>query len=162
MPGRPDFSQPGTVGSGQTVAVTERPEIVTVDASQTGSVSAGVTETTEVYAPIGAVYRVVGAKMRVPSDATATTGDHRIFLASGGVESVEGVSAYSSEVFWNHYEWQTADIRARPSNETSKLTALQSLKATENTPMKVKYHNNTDAAQDNDRSYTFVVEEVSY
>lgn len=162
MPGRPDFSAAGSQGSGQVIATNSRPEVQDVMATTTGSVAAGNTEITEVYAPTGSVYNFLSAYFFVSPDATATTGTHQIkarpldrFL------SLQGRSTFDTAIQFKS-GWQSANDLQRPSTDAAAVHALSNLRATENAALSMRYINNTDAAQDNDRNMIFVVEEVSY
>lgn len=162
MPGGKPWHQRGTGGSGETVAVTERPEIATIDATQTGSVTAGTTETVEIYAPTGAVYRPVALNINIVADATWTTGDHYVIVRTAGdLNAMLGKSTYAADVRFQYGEWETDDS-GQPATSAGQQAVLSNLKATEKSPIKLRYKNNGDAAQDNDRKYSFSFEEVSY
>lgn len=163
MPGRPEFSQPGTQGGGQTVATQERPDVTHVSNTQTGSVASSNDEITEFYAPAGSVYYVKSWRFRVMADADATTGSHYVALQSlGNVNVVLGRSDYNKEVHWNNSHWVTADAKQEPANEGPALQAVLEAIADETSPLTVRYKNSLDVAQENDREIEFLFEEVSY
>lgn len=167
MPGRPPWSQAGTEGGGQTVAMTERPEIVKQDVSQTVSVAAGSTEVVEVYAPTGGIYSVRHLRMKVSADGNATSGEHTMQLVSTagngtGIRATTGTSNYNSTVSFYAGEWYSADVSQGPTDGGALQAKVGRTKATETEPIQLKYMNNTDAAQDNERQLRVVLEEVSY
>lgn len=162
MPGRPDFSNPGTQGSGQAMAVQNRPTISNVSSTQTTSVASSTTETVDIYAPSGATYRVLNMQLKVPADATATTGTHEIGVKPfGAFDVMWGESTYAADVWFTRSHWFSADSQTMPASEDATIDAMASLGATENGALQIYYRNSTDAAQDNNREYTFMFEEVS-
>lgn len=163
MPGRPDFSQAGSEGSGQTMAVNERPELANLDASATDSVAAGNREVTEIYAPSGSLYKIVALDISVKPDADATTGDNRVMVRPMDQLAVlQGQESFDSRLRFARSHWEGASISAQPPSAAAQTQAVQSIKATENAPIVFWYDNNTDAAMENQRRYLLVVEEVSY
>lgn len=163
MPGRPDFSQPGSRGSGQTVAMQSRPELEQLQIDPTTTIPAGETIRTEIYAPTGATYSVESLYAHAQSIGSATTGNHVLwFEGMGALGIIKGQSQYNSPVYWVYSGWRTADIEQAPSDPAAQIHAVQSLKATENTSFAIKYGNNTDAEQTNPPGYTLIIEEVSY
>lgn len=165
MPGRPDFSQAGSEGSGQTVAVTERPELKTVTANQTGSVSKGTEEVVELYAPAGSVYEVFNLLLVASADADAAAGNH-VFEAApmNGRNALRGGSNFDTDLDFRAGVFLTADDASAtfPQNATSQTMMMQALRATENNPLVFRYENNLDVAQENQRNIEMQVEEVSY
>lgn len=163
MPGRPDFSQSGTAGGGQTVAVTNRPEVEGLNSDQTGSVAAGATETVEIYAPTGALYHVRAMTLNVGFDGTATSGTHEFQVrTAGNIRALIGEANFDAKIAFEGGIWTAANTKQQPSTEAGQVATLINVEATENEPVKVLYTNNTDAAQDNDRLIRLTVEEVSY
>lgn len=163
MPGRPDFSQAGTAGGGQVLATNPRPEVVEISADQTTSLASASSEVTEVYAPAGSVYNLQALQVQVDADGTATSGTHTFVvrpLDAFGV--LYGESNYNTEVRYQFGYWYTADVEANPTTEAAQEAIQSRLKATENSPLVVRYDNDTNAAQDNTRLITLIVDEVSY
>lgn len=160
--GRPDFSAPGTQGSGQVVAVSDRPEIKSLNASNGGTVASGNTEVTEIYAPTGSTYTVRSLELVVTADIDATTGSHRWDIRPmGHIGTLLGKSNYNTSLVFVRNHWETADLKDQPpTGET--VAAVQALKATENSPLQIRYDNDTDVAQENDRKIKAIVEEASY
>lgn len=164
MPGK-QFATPGTKGSGETVAVSNRPEVAKVTATQTGSVGSGNNEFTYVYAPTGSIYRVRSLAMHVPADGTATTGKHIVSMRSANLSSLQdlqGRANYNTDLQFQWSHWLSADVAAYPPNGAAAKMAVESGIATEDSAIGFKYVNETDAAQDNDRDYRFVAEENTY
>lgn len=162
--GRPQFAQPGTSGGGQTVAVTDRPELDTLNVDQSGSLASGATETVDVFAPTGSVYELQAAQMKVNPDGTATSGTHQLQVRPMGasIPLIYGKSGYTTAVSWWRGYWESAGQTAAPPDDAAAVMNLQQAKATENAPFQLSYTNNTDAAQDNDRIYRLFVREDSY
>lgn len=162
MPG-PEFATPGTKGGGQTVAVNDRPQIETVDVSQSGSVTSGTTETVEIYAPSKATYSVRSMFVLAQADADATSGDHAFrFRPVNDHTAIEGKSDYNGRLGWDLGHFVSANLSVHPSNEAAQVLTAQKLQATESAPLVVEYANNTDAAQENSRTYNFVFERRDY
>lgn len=163
MPGRPDFSQAGTAGGGQTVAVTNRPEVEKLSASNTGSLAAGTKETVEFYAPTGSLYRVKNVDILAIAYANATSGTHRFTINTvGTMTATYGESTYSNPVRAATGIWREANNDQAPTTESAVQGSLGSLVGTENVPIKVIYQNDTDAARDRERRYDLIVLEESY
>lgn len=163
MTGRPDFSQPGSQGSGQTVAVQNRPELKSLDLTQTGSVSASTNEVVEVYAPTSSLYKVQGVRLKVNADATATSGTHSFTgVNHGSIDVWTGSSTFDTKISYTASHWWDANNTQYPDTDAATLQAVQSMKATENTPIRIRYYNGTDAAQDNQRIIKLVVAEDGY
>lgn len=164
MAGRPDFSNPGSQGSGQVLATNNRPEVKKVTATQTGSVAASSSETTEVYAPTGSIYNVLAMQVYVPSDATATSGQHvMVIRPMGHFATLRGENTYAGDISYDRGHWNKVGTDgASPPDEAAQAEYVRALRATENSPITILYQNQTDAAQDNNRKILFVVEEVSY
>lgn len=163
MAGRPDFSAAGSQGSGQTLAMTSRPEVKVIREEQTTSLAAGSVETVEIYAPAGSVYNVLQLAIRAPVPGTAGAGDHTFRMKSGiqGRSQMVGTSDFSTDLNYNYSHFVTVTT-ATPSNEVIQAGIQERLRATENTPLRFDYANNLDVANANTREYYLVVEEVSY
>jgi hypothetical protein len=161
MPGRPDFSQPGTDGGGQTVATNQRPNLKTVELDSDTEVAAAASELTEVYAPNGAIWSVVGAKIKVDPDSDATTGIHefRIRPAGGKMSFLLGRSNYDTLLEFNYLNWNSADTISLPAGGAAQGQAIRQLRASEDKPIKIRYKNDTDATQENSRTINLLVEE---
>lgn len=165
MPGRPDFSQPGSQGSGQKVSVTERPELKLLDYYTTTSLASGSSERWEVYAPTGSVYRVLTAFIFAhdPAGSGATTGSHSAQIRSmDSLGVLYGQSNYNTNLKYDRLTWQTADLADQPKTEAGAAEAERSLRATENNPFVVKYTNDSDVATTEQRDFRIIAEEVSY
>lgn len=160
---RPEFSQPGTKGGGDTVAVNNRPEIVFEDLTQTSSLASGASETIQLFAPTGSVYTINQMRIHVDADADWTTGSHKYVLDSAGeVFTALGESTYTNTLRFERGWWQNADKTIQPNDRSAMVQQMQSLKATENAPIQFRYHNDADAAQDNQRLIEVSVLEESY
>lgn len=163
MPGRPDFSQPGTKGASETVAVQERPEIKDITAHGSGDIASGDTEVQEVYAPTGKVYDLVAWDFHVDGIGSATSGNHLCILRTvGDIAQLRGNSNYDTRVRWFAGYWKTANVDKEPPDHATAKTTVQAVQATENAPIKVEYRNQTDATQTDTRNIYLVVEETGY
>jgi hypothetical protein len=167
MTGRPDFTTPGSGGSGQRVAVSNRPEVQVITASQTDDISAGGTELIDVFAPSGSVYRVKAMSIDIDPPGSATTGAHSIGMRSASasaLSSMKGKSEYSARLFFQYSYWENSSANGYPKPPTNEaqIMAIQNALATENQPLRFKYVNDTDVVQSNERKIKLVVEEESY
>lgn len=165
--GRPQFAQAGTDGGGQTVAVTNRPEIEEIHAGVDDPIAGnGTVEVTEIYAPTGSVYNVLNAQIRARNPDAATEGTHRFIIES--ISNAFGVTqcraSYTDTLWfrWNNWMRPDSPLALYPDpDRVSPMDAIQVLKATENAPIRIQYENNTDAEND-DNVQMFLVEEVTY
>ena len=158
--GRPDFSTAGT-GSSSTVAVESKPTITMIDASQSSTVAPGDREIVEIFSPEGAQYQLTSMQLRVEPTEGAN-GDHSIVVTTAGWVSVLVGRAFpNGRVHWDRSTWQSAGRLTRPSSEAAQLRAAQSLRATPDDPIRIVYRNDTDSEQTDERTYLFVVEEVT-
>lgn len=161
--GRPQFAQQGTRGSGDTVAVSDRPEVSKVNATNTSSLASGSNEQTEIYAPSGSVYFPLAIWIRCNADADATSGDHFfIFRTLGNVKVGKGRADYTGDLNYQHQEWLQANQNQLPTNGPAQSNIPDRMAATENSPMTIGYYNRLDVAQENKRSRELTVKEVMY
>lgn len=162
MAGRQDFTTPPTnPASGGTVAVQERPEVKEVNGDQTANLAAGSTQTTEVYAPAGGIYRVKGLNLRADGPG-GTTGTHQFRIEQESVKHLTGSSLYSSLLQFQRSYFRAADNNVDPPTDRHVYDALTSATATENKPVRIPYYNNSDATQTATRTIRLIVEEVGY
>lgn len=162
MTGRPDFSQPGSSGSGQTVAVNARPELVHIDLTQTGSVASGGSESVDVFAPSGSMYTLDHMRVLVRADATATTGSHDVSVTPlNKLRALYGASTYNVDLAFGEGNWNSADSGQRPSGAEAQQRQMHHISGDENNPIRFVYDNESDAAQDNDREYEILAREDS-
>lgn len=163
MSGGKPWGTRGTLGSGETLAINNRPDVQTLDVSQTGSVASGSTEKVEVYAPTGSVYEFRNVKFQVNADANATSGDHQIQVRPvNQMAALRGKSNYNTKVQADGGGWRTADLIDWPQTEAGFMATINNLRATDSKALTLTYVNNTDAAQDNERTYQLYYGEVSY
>lgn len=163
MPGRPDFSQSGSAGSGQTVAVNHRPTRTVVNQDNTTSLAAGGKEQTEIYAAAGTVWQCMALRLVVSPDSTATSGTHHFRVKiPPKVGILYGEANYNSDLVYHYQEWQKADVLTVPSNGAGQAMGPERMLATETDPITVVYENQTDAAQDNTREIRMAFKEESY
>lgn len=162
--GLPQFAQRGTRASGEQVSVVSRPELQLVTPTQTDTVAIDEREDVEVYAPTGSIYSALSAYAQVDPVSAATSGNHRMQFGSFGAATTltRGTSSYNTAIAWNTHNWDTADANQDPTETVAQGNALEQLKATENSAMGLTYVNTTDAEQTAQRTYKFVIEEVTY
>jgi hypothetical protein len=163
MSGRPDFSTAGSQGSGQTMAITQRPELSFIETINNDTISAGGSETVEVYAPVGSIYNVKLARVYCIAPS-GTSGNHSFKIQSVGnsMTAIYGESTSGSELNFNYSQWVAADSTQQPSDSAAQALQEKKLMATENNPITTTYNNDSDGEQTNNRVYRFVVEEASY
>ena len=165
MPGRPPWSQPGTQGGGQTVAVNNRPTLANEDLSQSGTLSSGSQETVELFAPAGSVYQVINMLIYVPFPGTETSGSARVDVEPMGDSGsmLVGKSDHDGDrVEYKHSEWLNANSAQKPSDKTAQTMVLKQLVATESSPIRVKVENSLDVDLTGDRTIVFIAKEMSY
>lgn len=166
MPGRQDFTTPGTSESGtsRTLAVNERPELTKI-VRNLDPVSAGSKVTEEIYAPTGSTYKVQSLYLvanRVDNDG-GSTGTHQF--------KVRPMNSFATHIGTNTYDnflvyksgWQGVDTskRVTPTDSAAAVAAQQGLRATENAALAIMYRNQTDVSQSR-VEVKIIVEEVSY
>jgi|GEM_PF-3255394 len=163
MAGRPDFSQAGSQGSGQTLAVSNRPELQVIEASKTTTVNSDGSERVEIYAPTGSIYSVVECWIKIVSPSGASTGSHFLNIrGAGAISSISGQSSHDININFLAGEFKSANESEIPTEPVNQHRQMTGLKATENRPIQINYINNTDAAHSSERIIKFVVEEDSY
>lgn len=161
--GRPQFSQSGTSGGGQTVATTSRPELVSISEEVFADLAAGSSETMEIYASTGSIYNVSALEMTVPDQSSGSTGKHYFQVRTmNDVILLFGRSTYTGGVKYRRGFWDVANDTADPPNQAAQAAIVRNLRATENVPIKIKYVNDTDVAQTQARRKHLVIEEESY
>lgn len=159
MPGRPDFSTPGTNGSEQTVATTNRPEVESTDVTRRKTLSPGDEEQIEIFAPEGSIYRVKALFFRTPGPGG--NGSHKLVVKSQGeVTALKAFSSAGDRLRHSGSTWEDATIKARPPGSTAQ--AIANLRATADAPISLAYTNESDTDQTGTRSYLLTFEEVSY
>lgn len=168
MAGRPDFTTPGSGGSGQTVAVSNRPEIKGIALNSTTTVTAGSSETQEVYAPSGSIYKLLGFSVNIqpPGEGSATTGSHRVEFRPLGssIRTLEGEASYTTQLYFDRTQW-TSVTTEYPANNSGEIgSAIRRSWASENQPLAVVYRNNTDVdhVATSTRYLQLLVQEVTY
>lgn len=164
MPGRPPWSQPGTEGGGQTVAVQNRPNVVTKKVDKTGTVSSGGgTELVEIFAPTGSVYELTALWVQADEVSNATSGKHGLTVSMPqSVQVLRGKSTYSDVVRFNKFYWEKASDLIEPDTGAGQARAAQSVIATEDKPMQILYSNDTDADSNGTRTHRMAFREVTY
>lgn len=163
MPGDgiPQFASPGTRGSGETVAVSQRPEIQVIDQNLTSTVTSGGNEVVEIFAPEGSIYKPISLYVDVDG-IDGASGDHFVFIKTYKGVSISFAKASATDgIQFNNSEWRSAAAR-EPSDTAATLQAIQSARASSEQPIEINYDNATDSDQTAPRTVRLVVEEVSY
>jgi hypothetical protein len=160
--GSPQFSQRGTRGSGDKVAVSERPELKAITVNQSTTLASGEAETVEMYAPTGSTYEVAGMYLYCTPPGDETSGSHNFQVSTLGAFNVtKATSGTGTDLLFDEGHWKRYTDRF-PSDETAAIESVHSLIATENSPIKFVYDNNFDVSQSNTRKFRIVVKENSY
>jgi len=132
-----------------------------IDVSSSTVLSAGESETTDIYPPEGIIYvcKALILISQPPTDATA--GEHYFIMnAMGHIDILELMSNYGDELIYRCCEIVKATKVAQPGDKTAQILVLEHLLADENNPVKVIYKNNTDVSQDNVRKVKLLMERV--
>jgi len=163
MPGRPEFSQPGTRKSGETVAVNSRPDVKLVDETQNLTIPVDGNAAVEVYAPTDSVYNVRGMVIRTPdpSEDGATTGTLTAQVkTTGSLSMLKAKEGPEGGPVWANGVWKASS--QEPANEAAQVASLQAMKATDDSSFRWEMFNNTDVEVSGEFELIVVVEEVSY
>lgn len=164
MSGREEFTTPPTSASSQsggTVAVSNRPEVRNVTRRQTNTVPAGSVEAIQIFAPIGSNYNL--RAVFVLARATGGSGTHGWIIENAGqVRFLNVKSSASDNARFDNGHAATATDTEQPPSPAAQQIAIQNARATENKPLTIKYLNDTDADQTQDRKIRLMFEEVSY
>ncbi|WP_430639196.1 hypothetical protein [Haloferax volcanii] len=174
MPGRPPWSTPGTRDGNERVAseITTFKQLDTKRKTynQTGDVAIGEEESVQIYAPSGAIWRVVGVSVHIyppenSSGTAATSGDHTLYFRNLGGEwyeaALEGKSHYDSPLRLANGNWYNADKKQKPNDGGAQLAQMRSFRLTSDDPLTVSYRNDTDVTQTQTRNIALaVIEEM--
>lgn len=162
MPGRPDFSTPGTGGSGQTVAVSNRPEIQKVTIEKTETLPSETLETVNFYAPSGSIYRLLAMEL-ICDGIGGSTGFHEFKLRPQNLTLMKGKGDSTNRLAWQFNEWTgTSANDERPASTDAQVAAVNNAKGTETVPISFQYYNGADIDQTASRNYRILVAEESY
>lgn len=163
MPGRPEFSQPGTEGGGQTVATQDRPEPVDFSVDTSETIAAGENETVEINPPEGAVYRLIALYTRADPVDAATDGRQEMRVRPlATFMATRARATYDQPLSFESGHWIKADVQEDPPEKSAQQLAIQELIATKDSPIQIEYINNTDADQTANRSYRAVLEKRTF
>lgn len=157
--GRPEFSQPGTKGSGESVAVQDRPNIKTIEVNNSETLTSGSSENTRVYAPENAVYRVIAMGYKAPAPPNASSGSHYMYLVSGETALItRGVQNSTDTLQYTRNYWKQSST-ADPTTEIAQSNAVQASVADANNGLRFTYSNQSDVDQTETRTIKLVIEE---
>jgi len=164
MTGRPPWSQPGTDGGGQTVAVQNRPELVSKDYNQGGDLASNETEKIEIYAPEGSIYQVMAMRLEANIPESASDGMVRLDVSPmSHIRTLVARSTYTeSKIWWNHSQWMSPNDTELPSDASAQYHAMSDLIATSDSPITVRVENMLDVDITSSRSIQFIFEVSQY
>lgn len=133
-----------------------------INAVQTGSVASGTEEVVTIQPPAGFLYELLLIRATVSSDADATSGKHKLmsYSETESIRLFKGESNYNTPLRFKYDVWQDADISKMPSTEAAQSVVLKEKRIDENNGIIIRYKNETDAAQENDRFYTLWVRKI--
>ncbi|RDZ41608.1 hypothetical protein C5B89_06610 [Haloferax sp. Atlit-47N] len=114
------------------------------------------------YAASGQVYRPMNAYFQVnPISGESTTGTHQFKLFSQSIASMNGRNTHDNSILYDLSTWKSTD-KNYPANEAAIVSTIRSLRATDATPVTVKYVNDSDAPTTAQRSAKFSFEVTNY
>lgn len=149
----------GVVASGTTVRIDE------VDATTTGNVAVGATETVTVTPPLGWIYIVRAMLLSADAPIGATAGTHYWDLvASVGASKfnvLHGEASFGKRCRWEGVGWTEADAMALPASPAAEAAAITYFPASPTTPLTLEYTNDTDAIQTVDRTVLLVLQRLA-
>jgi hypothetical protein len=138
---------------------TQRTEsVTTVDTAQTSTVSPGTESDTVITAPSGTVLEVLGMRVKVGNPGGATTGFHDIQFRSSTRLHIYLLarSGPGTNIRINRGIILKADDVQEPSTEIAQLTAIRSIRIDDTNGLTIRYKNETDADQTDDRQIQLV------
>jgi len=137
----------------------ERAKVVVKNYTQAtadvGSVASGSSESITINPPAGRIWKVLNIRMKTSSDADATSGTHSMEIEGESIlpRAVYYRSTYDTRVCISQYTIRDANSAALPPNNNELILALQQSVLTPDEGLTLKYSNDTDAAQENDREW---------
>lgn len=143
-----------------TVAGSESVDFLRV--RETGNVSGGTTERTNVRAPAGRVYELLGLRFDVSEVSSTASGQHLVQLQSES-ESIRALSANSSgsdDVTYTASNFESATSSQSPSTDVAQLLAPRGLRADDTNGYQFSYSNLTGSTQTGARTYRLWVREI--
>ena len=124
-------------------------------------VLAAGTETIALQPPVGYIWETIIVRIDIPDPVGSGAGDHRIELSveGSGSNSLIGsiISNFGSPIIYK-YGIMIGNTE-NPTAETSQFDTVERLIASNSIPMKLKYTNGTDVAQNGTRAVEFLVKQ---
>jgi len=149
----------GGVVSGSSVLIDS------IDASSAVVVPFMATADTVLTPPIGWIYRMRSMFLWASPPAGATFGSHayHVIAPAGALaySPMQGRSTYDRMVQFNGGGWTVANSETRPTGPAAQQLAVAALIATVDSPLTVRYFNDTDADQVVARNLLFTFERVA-
>lgn len=161
----PPWAQRGTRGSGESIAVQNRPEIDIVDKTRSTEIGAGGgTETVSVYAPEGAIYSPIQVFAYIPADPDATGGaDNQLKYRYGLSNSLlVATSNPTSDLLIGYGKVEKADSSQTPPEPELQNRVLMNARATPEEPINFSFINGANAPHNEERQYKFVFIKEAY
>ena len=163
MPGGKQFATPGTKGSGEKVAVSERPEVLNIEADSANSIASGDSYTVDVFAPTGSIYQVFGLVAVGPTDNNETAGYHRWRIQDvTNYAQLDFESDYTEAVAYDRSHIRVANQKQLPSTEIAQQNQVHQMRATEDSAISLVYDNETDTSTGRSVVVRLAVQEDSY
>jgi len=121
----------------------------------TGSLSAGATESCNITPPSGKGWRYITMYLNALAPPGASSGTHEFVIWSPGGKFglLRGVSTYTNRLRFDLSYWKDANSSKEPPDEANLGIALSTQVWDNSYPFKVTYTNGTDVSQTNSRTY---------
>jgi len=138
-----------------TVTVSGSESVDFIDATQSGTVSAGNTEIATVSAPTGFIYELLALKVTIPIPGSATSGSHDLLLTSQEerINRLFMQSDNTANLTYDNGVISSANTVQKPPNNVSQTLATGGLRADDTNGYRLRYRNGLDVDQPNDRRY---------
>ena len=137
----------------------ELPELVFVNMTQTGTVSASAGWVNEgtIIPPSGYRYQLLVCELICDAPPGATSGRHAMqFSYNNGIAGLYGEASYNTNLRYYHGEWYSADLVALPSAAASQTLFPAQFHLDVDNYLRLSYYNGTNADQTNSRIWRFI------
>jgi len=133
-----------------------------IDATQTGTVSSGGSESVVVTAPPGTVLELLGLTVVVQLPSSATAGDHTVDILSDTKQIVVLLmrSDSTARIFYGTGFIQEANLISDPPTVRAQQEAIRGYRVDDTNGLEIVYSNQLDAAQSDDRQYKLWAREI--
>lgn len=133
------------------VASAPRESVVWRNMTLTASIAAGATEIQDVFAPTNTICNLINLYLHAEPVPASTAGTHQFTIESNAPwgSYIFGRSLYNEVVEYDDGDWQIAtQIKRPPSNGQMNINSLH---FDEILPMRIRYTNNANTSQTNNR-----------